>query len=426
MDKKYLFEAAKTVAIYGVDEYSGNIYNFFNDIGKKVLFFIDDNYGKYKELDIININDLDKPAKSPDIFFIGGGKSKVRPKQIIKEKLISSGIDENLIFSSWNMWRYGYDFREDKADRDVYKDVVLEISGICNAKCPYCLHRSNRVHSLVSKKFVDPYIFQDTLNTLLEKKLIDEKSTITPFLQGEPFLHPEINNIFKIIHDKQMPFKLSTNASIMPNIETDYISRLQSITVSMSGFTQSSYDRIHGFKLKNILKNIDKLAEMVGDEKIQVHFHVYKFNLNEVKAAREYFSKKNMNFLPIVAHIGNYSNYLAYAKKTMPKSEYKNLSRDLMLYHVDDFIKFNSNFHCNIIDSVLVIDENQNYVTCCALPKNHKNYSFGNVKELSKDEVNKLKVSQDVCKECSEAGLAFWVNSVLSFDDFYVNGVFLK
>jgi thymidine kinase len=74
----------------------------------------------------------------------------------------------------------------------------------------------------------------------------------------------------------------------------------------------------------------------------------------------------------------------------------------------------------------LAIDTNQNYVTCCSLPKNHKNYSFGNVKELSKSEVNKLKVSQDVCKECNKAGITFWMNNILGYDDFYINGVFLK
>ena len=424
MNKKHLFETAKTVAIYGIDEYSNNIYNFFSDIGKKILYFIDDNDKRFKDIDTINERSINNTGQLPDIFFIAVGQGKIRPKQIIKKKLIDLGISENKIFSSWNMWRYGYDFKTVRPDDDKYKDVVLEIVDVCNAKCPYCPAKSSYLEA--SKKFVEPYVFNDTINILIEKQLIDNNSIIFPYNWGEPLLHPEINNIFRILHNKKMFFNLSTNASIMPDFDTENINNLQDAAVSMSGFTQGSYDKIHGFKLENILRNIDKLVEMVGADKVQVIFHVYQFNINEVEDARVYFFNKNIRFTPIIAQFIDYTKYLSYAKKTMKNTEYDKISKDLILYYADDFIKLNGNHKCMWFNQSLAIDTNQNYVTCCSLPKNHKNYSFGNVKELSKSEVNKLKVSQDVCKECNKAGITFWMNNILGYDDFYINGVFLK
>ena len=110
----------------------------------------------------------------------------------------------------------------------------------------------------------------------------------------------------------------------------------------------------------------------------------------------------------------------------MKNTEYDKISKDLILYYADDFMKFNRNHRCMWLNQSLAIDANQNYVTCCELPRNHHNRTFGNVKDLSKSEVNKLKVSQDVCKECNKEGITFWMNNILGYDDFYINGVFLK
>lgn len=425
MNKKYLFEKAKTVAIYGIDGYSGNIYRFFNDIGKKVLFFMNNNNEKFKEINTIDPKDIHKIKELPDIFFIGTGQGKIRPKQKIKNILIDSGISESRIFSSFNMWRYGYDFKKEDYNNNLYSEVAIEIVGTCNAKCPYCgIHSSPK---RITKKFLEPYIMEDVLNILAKKGLTTQNPAVSLYNWGEPLMHPEINDIIRILYYKNMPIRLSTNASIMPDFEEPYISNLQEIKVSMSGFTQSSYGRIHGFKLSNILKNIDKLIEMVGNDKIEIIFHVYQFNIKEIEDARNYFINKNLRFTPILVHFGDYNKFISYVNRNMTNIEYDKISKDLMLYYADDFIKFNENYKCIWINSpVLQIDENQNYVTCCTLPKGHKNYSFGNVKNLSRDEVNKLKVSQDVCKECRKTGITFWMNNILGWDDFYINGVFLK
>lgn len=54
----------------------------------------------------------------------------------------------------------------------------------------------------------------------------------------------------------------------------------------MPGFSQESYDKIHGFNFEKIKENIKKYAndmELAGvKDKMWVAYHMYQFNLDEI------------------------------------------------------------------------------------------------------------------------------------------------
>ena len=430
-NKQNIFDGAKTVAIYGTEPYIENIYNFFKDIGKKVLYLIDNNTSgkKFAGMSIVDINEIGR-FEEPDIFIIGNGKSDIVIKEKLKKNLINKGIDEHKIFTSYNMWKYNTvnRFQDIKPAFTAFKNVIIEIAGTCNAKCPYCAVNSSRfTGDNRVKKYINPEDFKNAIDTLLNKNIIDKTSVIHLYNWGEPLMHPNINDILDILHKKKVFFALSSNASIMPGIKKEYFAYLDKIKISMSGFTQESYSKIHGFKLDKILKNIDRLIDMVGDKnKIEIFFYAYQFNLKELEPAKEYFSRKGIQLTQRIAFFNDYARFLSYAKGTMDIDELKKVSKELLLYYVDDFIKLNKNYKCSFIENQIVIDENLNYATCCILPKNHHGYKIGNINNLSKEQLIKMKSSQPVCKECYDAGITYWINNVLEYNDFIINGIFLR
>jgi hypothetical protein len=63
------------------------------------------------------------------------------------------------------------------------------------------------------------------------------------------------------LNDQGLKYSISTNASIplLFNEGGDSLRNLSNIIISIPGFSQESYNRVHGFRFDRIKKNIVKL-----------------------------------------------------------------------------------------------------------------------------------------------------------------------
>jgi len=294
----------------------------------------------------------------------------------------------------------------------MYKTVTFEIAGICNAKCPWCV-TGNR--SLLESGYASSFIkledFEKAIDRLFELKLIGDKTVIFLYSWGEPLIHPQFNAILKILNSKNLAFSISTNASKPVKIEPGLLSQLREVSISMPGFSQKSYDRIHGFKFKKILRNIDVILEnfrkagFIGD--VRVSYHLYQFNLGEMQAAKDFCDQREIEFYPYVAYLNDFNLTSSYFNDSLPYETLKKLSKDLLLYYIEETVALApKNYVCPQYD-MLTIDERCNVLTCCVVPKDHAEYSIGSLFDLSPEEIKKLKVSQKICKECLSSGQAY-------------------
>ena len=68
----------------------------------------------------------------------------------------------------------------------------------------------------------------------------------------------------------------------------------------MPGFSQKSYDRMHGFKFDVICENIRMITAQIRAvstaPSIGISFHLYEFSLPEVEKAREFCKKIGIKF----------------------------------------------------------------------------------------------------------------------------------
>ncbi len=161
--------------------------------------------------------------------------------------------------------------------------ISIEVSGICNLHCPEC-PTGNKSRERGG----------GLMELNLFKKIIDECKiyciAIQLNFQGEPYLHPQINEMIAYAHCNKVHTSLSTNAQ---NISAEIalktvLSGLDTIIISLDGFTQKSYEKYRiGGKIENVFSafNHFKIARVnlnTHNPKIRLQFLVFKHNEHEI------------------------------------------------------------------------------------------------------------------------------------------------
>jgi len=297
----------------------------------------------------------------------------------------------------------------------VYKLAYLEISGICNAKCPWCTTGNRSLESSYPSGFIAVGDFEKAIVRLLALDLIGPATCLELFIWGEPLLHPDFNGILRVLNKYHINFGISTNASKCVEIEDGLSTTMKYLTISMPGFSQTSYDRIHGFEFDRILRNIDillknfKKAGYAGTAKIA--YHIYQFNIGEIPAAMDFCFRKKIRFMPSAAYLCDFNLAMSYLDNSVDYEELKGISKDLLLYYVDDLIASSpKDYACPQYD-FLAINEKCEVITCCGISKDNADYSVGNLFALSAEEIRKGKLSKKVCAKCLSCGLAYWMHN---------------
>lgn len=290
-------------------------------------------------------------------------------------------------------------------------DVFIEISGICNAKCPWCITGCGG-HD--SGKFMSFEVFCRAINRLSEIRMIcSGKSMIHLYNWGEPTLNKDIDAMLTFLGQKGYKGYISTNAikSYLPSPEA--LTGLGGVTISISGMTESSTKLIHGASETEILNNIEKLCNYLKENKWAgnrtMSFHIYQHNLSEITMAVEWCSRHNLHFNPYFAYFNNYYMAEAFLAGKLDYKLLEKASKQLMLFYVGDLIrKMPAGWKCPIRYGQLVLDPAANVLTCCALPWNHKECVLGSVFDMSPEQIETAKSERVVCDSCQRSGLVWW------------------
>lgn len=303
-----------------------------------------------------------------------------------------------------------------------FETVYIDVVGYCNAKCFYCHSGSEAISA--EKKIMEPEKLDKILARLTENQLIGKRQAISLYNWGDPFLYPKFSSIVDVIAKNDLRFTISTNCSVVPNIDKKFARYADTIMFSVSGFSNETYGRMHGFDVEKIKSNIVKVIEQVRVYnklvKFVMLFHVYKYNLHELKIAEAFCNELNVIFNPYYAILNHWWKLDSYIKGESQEAEKQKYEEEL--FGVDEIgsiiKKAPGNFHCPQFD-MLNIDEHGNVVTCCQIPKNHQFYSSGNLLDSGKwVEILENKNNHSGCNECIKSGLAYYINSSLIRTEF--------
>lgn len=292
----------------------------------------------------------------------------------------------------------------------MFRNVFFDISGVCNAKCEWCQTGKNNKNKITTGKFVDIDEFKKSIFYMLENGFINRDSVIALFNWGEPFLHPEFKEIIKFLDKENIKFSLSTNASKLVLFENQILKNLQWMTISMSGFSQKSYDKIHGFDFLQIKENIVKMANNFRENgfkgNILISYHVYQFNMHELEPMIQFAIKNSFIPQPYFAFFNDFERFRKYIKSELDYSELKKATEQLILYYVDEQLKSIPEHYVCEQYSCLAIDSYCNVITCCC-----NSNVLDKIYNLKPEDINDWRINSAVCRDCNKIGQSYVMNT---------------
>lgn len=299
----------------------------------------------------------------------------------------------------------------------AYANVFLEISGTCNARCPYCLSGRYRAPG-GGGGFIAVELFERILGRLQALSLIDRTTVLGLYNWGEPFLHPRLGELVAAVQRSGVRYSFSTNASVVPAIDASFVRGLALLIFSMPGFSQSAYDRIHGFDFARVRAGIEAIvrrARAAGYRgEFRIHYHVYQFNLGEMDACATFARRLGVDVHYHYALLNHWDHLWGYVEDSLPYPMLKEISQDLFNFRLRGLPADSVDaYRCPQYDT-LAIDESANVLLCCQVPK-EKRYQAGN---LLRDDIGRIletRVRNETCTRCVERGMARYLNSALEF-----------
>ena len=150
-----------------------------------------------------------------------------------------------------------------------------------------------------------------------------------------------------------------------------------SILISIPGWSQESYDKVHKFNFEHIKENILKFKDDFDEYnqafKLFLTYHIYQYNLDELPEVIEFAYQNKLTFNPYYAFVIDYWKAKDYK---CPQ------------------------------ESNLNIDENANILACCVLPNNIEGYSQGNLFDDNAAELILNRQNIKECEFCIKSGLS--------------------
>ncbi len=300
----------------------------------------------------------------------------------------------------------------------VNKRFSIDITGWCNAKCKWCYTGRKNHMGKSQKKYMSYEDFVKVHQHLKNSRILYRFHEIMLYSWGEPFLNPDYLKILNYLADEGQVFSISTNASYpqYTNNSRAY-ENCHTVYFSLSGITNESYKRIHGFDLQKIKKNIEEIINNMrhngfcGEAKLS--FHVYKFNQSEVKIAKEFAEQLNLLFEPVPAYIASMSMQKKYWCREMSNQEIQEVRDELIMSHVIELInKRPENYRCPL-ENIISIDCSGFLELCCSSDGETNNFKWCSVFDIESvqywQKYRARMLNSMTCQECRKYGIDYWI-----------------
>jgi MoaA/NifB/PqqE/SkfB family radical SAM enzyme len=175
----------------------------------------------------------------------------------------------------------------------------IEPTTACNLKCVFCLN-----HKIPGKRrFIDIELVQ----RVLEESFALGSREVGFFLNGEPFLHPDLETMIQMGSVAGYPHIYITSNGVLATrgrVEKLVEAGLDSLQFSLNAATRETYAKIHGFDLFDTvsgnLRDALKIRDTLGSSRrfeVKVSF-VYAGEEGEVAAAEKQWASIVDEFKP--------------------------------------------------------------------------------------------------------------------------------
>ncbi|MEO1227344.1 MAG: radical SAM protein [Myxococcota bacterium] len=300
--------------------------------------------------------------------------------------------------------------RPTQAQEYIY---VVEVSGVCNLKCPSCptgaLSNRGRANGLMTAE-----MFRSIVDKILVESPSGSKSHLWFFNWGEPLLNPDLPEMIRYAREHGLETMVSSNLNHGRGLEEMVAAGPSTLKLSISGFTEETYSRTHRRgNLEKLKANMQKLSELVErspySTQVWVGQHVYRTNQPDLAVLAESCRQLGFRHTPMPAAIlslegtidlfhgrGSPDETATDALLLTPTAE--RVARGL---ETADFAS-----DCELRYNMTSINPDGTVALCCGVwaPENMLGVSF---LEHSHAELTELKYRHHFCATCYAHGLAY-------------------
>jgi len=243
-----------------------------------------------------------------------------------------------------------------------FKFVQIEPTTHCNANCEYCDHRliGSELHHMDFAYF---------------RNLVAPLATLTRHIHlqglGEPFLHPFIRKMLKLLKSKGFTTSLTTNGQSVDFICCRY---LDEIVFSLDGLSDDTNSLRHSIATNVVKESIEKVASNFSNTAIYLTVVVGTHNFDSLPELFDYVRRTKITSVYLVPLVE--FNKFRYNLK---KKQYEIIMEMCVTY--SDVIRahaFRTDVyaHCKWLREMLYISVD-GFVRCCCVRASSKHPNLG-------------------------------------------------
>lgn len=350
------------------------------------LWLIKNNFKKIEN----HIVDKKSSFKVKQIKFIGLINKSFKLFANIKNSL--------LVFSSgYSLKRIYLNHLKFKTLPVMPKKLILLITRNCNLRCEFCdIAKVEQKTKIMRKE--EAFKIIDSAFHLGIKEI--------ELTGGEPLLHPDVFEIAKYSHSRNMKVLLTTNGILVKsNIQKILDSKFSFISISIDG-EETTHDALRNYQ--GAYKLAVEAIDLLKQHKVEtaINFVVTNKNIYELEKVYNYFFERNINlvFFPVInrpelflSKAVEIKMFLKFIKKLYYKSrisvyEYNYLKDAVLVY----FGKKGTPVRCLGLNREIGIDTDGAISPCCVW-ENRKG-ELNDLGNLFKSDLEELWFSSKFCK----------------------------
>jgi len=219
---------------------------------------------------------------------------------------------------------------------------------------------------------------------------------------NEPLLLNHMPEMLRAAHRRKLPAFLSSNLVVGKNIPAVMAETPEIFLISVSGWTQSIYERSHaGGDIEKVKANMELLAQhRRKGTMVQVSWHRYRYNTQEEPIMQEFASKLGFRFTPYLTSLLPHDRVMRmWADGTDDKA-----GADLVIpfQSVRRACYDRRGWDCLLQNQILTVDGEGNYSTCSNFvsPENVR----GNLFETTVPALMAARKTDSLCLACKAVG----------------------
>lgn len=263
-----------------------------------------------------------------------------------------------------------------------------------------------------SKGVISVPLYRDLLEKLAAEMGTAE-TVLALYSWGEPLIHPHIGELVSLAKAKGFKVNISTNLNYARNLDSIIAAGVNEIVVSLSGFTNQSYQATHrGGDIETVKTNMRRLARLIANSpkkpEVWVNYHLYRHNLRDeifrmaaLSLELGFNTLYNLAFyMPVEKMVAIASNDLS----AMPESALA----DLFLIPVTEQLAISAakppSAGCDLRDNRLDIDIDGSVKLCCSVFEKRWNPSPSYLDEPLQH-IQEKRCASSLCRTCMRHGI---------------------